>query len=92
MPKAGGKSPIGSGVPLSQQKRASEDPFEQTKRIWPRASADPNQITKIELCCTSAVRVEVRVYSARHAETELFAFPDMASAIDFCHKIWLRRW
>jgi hypothetical protein len=57
----------------------------------PGVSATPNQITKIEICCIGDIRVEVRVYSTLHAKAEIFEFPDKASAIDFCHKIWLRR-
>jgi hypothetical protein len=54
-------------------------------------AADPNQITKIEICCADADRVEVRVYSALYAEAEFFEFPDKASAIEFCRHVWLLR-
>jgi len=91
-PKTGSKLPIESGLPLPQRKRANGDLFKQTKRIRLGVSADPNQITKIELCCTSAIRVEVRIYSELYAEAEIFEFPDKENAIDFCRKIWLRRW
>ena len=54
-------------------------------------SLNPNQIIKMELCCIDDIYVEVRVYSAPYAEARVFVFPNKTSAIDFCHKMRLRR-
>lgn len=52
---------------------------------------DPDRITKIEICCVTATRVEVRIFSPLHAEPEVFEFPDKARAVEFCREIWVHR-
>ena len=52
---------------------------------------DPDRISKLEICCADAARVEVRIYSMDSAAPHLFEFPDKAAAIDFYRKVWLLR-
>jgi len=56
-----------------------------------RIRFDPDRISKLEICCADATRVEVRVYSTDSPEPRLFEFPDKAAAIEFYRKVWLLR-
>ena len=52
---------------------------------------DPDRITKLEICCADATRVEVRIFSAVDTEHRYFAFPDKATAVDFYQQVWQLR-
>jgi len=56
-----------------------------------RIRLDPDRISKLEICCADAARVEVRIYPTDDEAPHLFEFPDKAAAIAFYREIWLLR-
>ena len=52
---------------------------------------DPEQITKIDICCADAARVEVRIFLSDDAIHHCFEFPDKAAAVDFYRAVWQLR-
>jgi hypothetical protein len=56
-----------------------------------RIRLDPDRISKLEICCADAARVEVRLYSTDGAEPRLFEFSDKAAAVAFYRQVWLLR-
>jgi hypothetical protein len=56
-----------------------------------RVRFDPDTITKMEICCADAARVEIRIFAAGDGEPRLFEFPDKVAAVEFYRKVWLLR-
>lgn len=56
-----------------------------------RVRLDPEQITKIDICCADMARVEVRIYLREDTPHHHFEFADKAAAIDFYRRVWQLR-
>jgi hypothetical protein len=56
-----------------------------------RVRLDPEQITKIDICCADTARVEVRIYLREETPHHYFEFTDKAAAIEFYRKVWQLR-
>lgn len=52
---------------------------------------DPDQITKIDICCADTARVEVRIFLRDGSAHHYFEFSDKAAAIDFYRRVWQLR-
>ena len=56
-----------------------------------RARLDPDQITKIEICCVDAAHAEIRIFVADAAAPFFFEFPEKDAAVEFYRQVWLLR-
>ena len=52
---------------------------------------DPDQITKIDICCADTARVEVRIFLRDDSPHHYFEFADKGAAIDFYRQVWQLR-
>ncbi|QEX17525.1 hypothetical protein FRZ44_28250 [Hypericibacter terrae] len=52
---------------------------------------DPDQITKIDICCADTARVEIRIFLRDNSPHHFFEFPDKAAAVDFYRAVWQLR-
>jgi hypothetical protein len=56
-----------------------------------RIHLDPEKITKIDICCADAARVEVRIFLGDDSTHHYFEFPGKVAAIEFYRKVWQLR-
>ncbi|MGH6880615.1 hypothetical protein [Hypericibacter sp.] len=56
-----------------------------------RVRLDPEQITKIDICCADTARVEVRIFLRDEATHHYFEFASKAAAVDFYRQVWQLR-